>query len=140
MINVCGTEILDKLESLPKKIKEQLRFIHKVVSYKCDGKMMKLSYDKVQDLYKEGLTSKKHQNYHDIKALKDKERLELFYLATFYIKVQNELEKIKENKKPPNTLQESDIARLLNNVKRTQQALIGKEKKVKRYNSDFVEV
>jgi len=49
--------------------------------------MIKLSYDKVQDLYKEGLTSKKHQNFHDIEALKDKERLELFYLATFYIKV-----------------------------------------------------
>ena len=142
MINICGTEILDKLESLPKQIKEQLRFIHKVVFYKCDGKMVKLSYDKVQELYKEGLTSKQHQNYqvNGIKALNDQKRLELFYLSTFYIKVQNELEKTKERKKPPNTLQENDIARLINNVIRTQQALIGKEKKDKRYNSDFVEV
>ena len=90
---------------------------------------MKLSITKIRELYKLGafsFTDKKMEReiINQIDRLNYRAQSYLFFIATFYVKVQQEEERIIMKEKPPSTMGQTDIGRLFANLKKAQLAMI----------------
>jgi len=95
---------LDEINNLPNPLKIQLSFIRKVavLNYKKENKLIKLSKEKIAELYYKGLpkyiSGEEIRDEIDSKSELDKQKL--FFLATFWLKLKLERERIVQRELP----------------------------------------
>lgn len=111
---------------LPIEVSKMIKFVVQVVkdsNYRPDGKISKLSYERIHNYYEQGLLTMRSPDRdscleaNQILSLDEGQRFILLSLCSFKLKISLESERARSGKKPPSTYVQSEISSQLDTIR-----------------------